>query len=413
MKKIIVYITCLIPLLNFAQQLPRKGWLGAKVKIEETGGAKIQQIIGGTSSSASLKADDLILKINNIDIKELKDISNTIGGSLEGKPVTFEIVRNNKKQTIKSKILGRDRESNEVTYIIYESVPFKNGKLSVIINKPKSKGKHPAVLFIPGYTCSSVDALPKENPYAKIVKAFADAGFVVLRVEKSGLGDSQNTPDCKTTNLLDEVESFQAGFNKMKSLDYVDENNLFVFGHSMGGVIAPAISAKNKVAGTIVYGTTAKSWFEYTLELNRLQLKLAKAEPLEYEQSCRIQCEIAYEYYIQKKSLKEIASDPQKAAILKTDWQYDGNDMIYDRNQEYWRQIQDYPLLENWKNVSGKVLVLFGESDFQAFSKPDHEQIVNTVNYFKPNSAELMTFPETDHYFAKSGTMQNAFDMYV
>ncbi|MFM7177436.1 MAG: hypothetical protein ACKO0X_08455, partial [Bacteroidota bacterium] len=60
-----------------------------------------------------------------------------------------------------------------------------------------------------------------------------------------------------------------------------------------------------------------------------------------------------------------------------------------------------------------KVLVQFGESDFQAFSKADHEQIVNTVNFFNPGNATLITYPSTDHYFAKSGTMQEAYDKYV
>ncbi|HEU4495990.1 MAG TPA: hypothetical protein VFR70_02955, partial [Flavobacterium sp.] len=90
---------------------------------------------------------------------------------------------------------------------------------------------------------------------------------------------------------------------------------------------------------------------------------------------------------------------------------FDGKNMIFDRNQEFWRQLQDYPILESWKNTTGKVLVLFGESDVQTSSKADHEQIVYTVNYFKPDSAEMISFPETDHFLAKSGTRQNAFDL--
>jgi photosystem II stability/assembly factor-like uncharacterized protein len=56
--------------------------------------------------------------------------------------------------------------------------------------------------------------------------------------------------------------------------------------------------------------------------------------------------------------------------------------------------------------------VQFGESDFQAFSKADHQQIVNTVNFFNPGNATLMTYPSTDHYFAKSGTMQEAYNKF-
>lgn len=412
MKKSFLFVALLLSAVLQAQPLARKGWLGARLIPESSGGVKITEIVGGTSKNSNLQVSDVLLNINGTSITEPRDVSNVMSKLSENDPITFTVKRNDKAVEIKAKVLGRDREKSTVGEIIYDRVPYKNGFLSAIVNKPAGKGKFPAVLFIPGYTCSSVDGLTEEHPYGRIVNDFHQAGFVVLRVEKSGLGDSQNTVDCSATTLLDEVESFKAGFQKLKQLPYVDLDNVFIFGHSMGGIIAPAISATENVKGTIVYGTTAKSWFEYQLEMNRLQLKLANVPPFEYEEKCRLQAEIAYDYFIQKKSLADISTDPKKAETLKTDWQYNGKDMIFERNQEYWRQIQDYPLLENWKNTKGKVLVLYGESDFQAFSKPDHEQIVSTVNFYHPNAASLISFPETDHYLAKSGTMQQAFDLF-
>jgi photosystem II stability/assembly factor-like uncharacterized protein len=180
----------------------------------------------------------------------------------------------------------------------------------------------------------------------------------------------------------------------------------------MGGIIAPAISAKNQVAGVIVYGTTAKSWFEYQLEMYRIQNELAGMNPIEVEKSVVEQYDLNYRYFVKKEKLEDMAKDPLVDSILRTTWQYDGAGKIYSRNAEYWRQIQDYPHLENWKNTTAKVLVQFGESDFQAFSRADHQQIVTTVNYFHPGNAQLITFPQTDHYFAKSGTMQEAYDKF-
>jgi uncharacterized protein len=395
-----------------AQPLPRRPWLGARLSADPQGGITLNQVVGGTAKAAGLQAQDVLLQINGKTLQHPSEVAPTIAQYTEKQAVIFTIRRAGSQQEIKTTWVGRDRESVAKGTVTYDRVPFKGGQLSVIINKPEGTGKLPAVLFIPGYTCSSVDGLTPDHPYGRVVQAFHNAGFVVVRVEKSGLGDSQNTPDCSTTTLYDEVESFKAGFQKMKSLPYVDTEKLFIFGHSMGGIIAPAISAGEKVRGVMVYGTTAKSWFEYQLEMNRLQLKLAKLPPMEYESKCRIQADIAFDYFIRKKSLEAIAADPEKKAVLETDWQYDGKDRIFDRNQEYWRQIQDYPLLDNWKNTTGKVLVLYGESDFQAFSLPDHEQIVQTVNHYHPGNAALLSFPLTDHYFARSGTMQQAYDTF-
>jgi hypothetical protein len=35
--------------------------------------------------------------------------------------------------------------------------------------------------------------------------------------------------------------------------------DFYIYRYLLGGIVAPAISAKNQVAGVVVYGTTAKS----------------------------------------------------------------------------------------------------------------------------------------------------------
>ncbi|TAE06752.1 MAG: PDZ domain-containing protein [Bacteroidetes bacterium] len=411
---------------NFAQSLKRKAWFGTQFapldeeKRETTGlptteGLFVVQVVGGTGKALNLQPNDIVLAINGNKINAMPALSQTLANAYEGDKAEVVVFRNKKKQTLKGSFAGRPIETDENAEVIYDYADYKGGKLRVIINKPKKEGKLPAVLFIPGYTCSSIDGLPANHPYAHVVHDFSKAGYVVLRIEKSGLGDSQNTPKCEDCTLTDEIENFEKGLLKLQGLPYVDKDKIFIFGHSMGGVVAPALSAKHQVKGVMVYGTTAKSWYEYQLELNRLQSLLVtpKPEPMAYERYCREQAELNYEYFIQKKDLAEIAKNPHKDSLLRVGWEYDGKGKIYSRNAEYWRQIQDLPLLENWKNTKANVLVLYGGADFQAFSKPDHEQIVYTVNHFRPNTATLKIFPETDHYLAKTGTQQNAYDMFA
>jgi photosystem II stability/assembly factor-like uncharacterized protein/pimeloyl-ACP methyl ester carboxylesterase len=296
---------------------------------------------------------------------------------------------------------------------IYDSVPFKGGQLSVIINKPLSSEKHPALLIIPGYTCASIDQLPKFHPYQRIVDAFDTSGFVVFRIEKSGLGKSSNTPSCSSCDLLDEIKNFELGLLKLKTLPFVDTNQIILFGHSMGGIIAPALSAKHNVAGVAVYGTTAKSWFEYQLEMFRVQSALAGISPEQIDHSIRDQYSLNYGFFIQKKSLSELTKDKTIDSILKTEWLFDGKDQIFGRNNAYWRQIQDFPHYENWRNTKAKVLVMHGTADFQAFSLSDHEEIVKTVNISNSGNAKLISFLNTDHYFANNGDMQIAYNLFA
>ncbi len=415
MKNLFLFFSICSLNLLFSQSLQRKVQFGARVEyVTENGtsGCKVLQVARGTSVALKLQEKDLIVKIGNSTFASTDEFTQQFLTYSPNQEVQVTVLRGKKKLILKAKAVARPYETDDNATVIYDEVAYKGGQLRVIINKPFKENKMPAMLFIPGYTCSSIDDLPTYHPYKRIVDAYVDAGYVTLRVEKSGLGDSKNTPPCESCDLLDEIENFEVGLKKLKSLPYVDPNQIIIVGHSMGGIVAPAISAKNKVAGVVVYGTTAKSWFEYQIEIYRVQNALSGMNPIEVEQSVIAQYDLNYRYFVKKEKLEDIAKETKADSILRTSWEYDGKGKIYSRNAEYWRQIQDYPHLENWKNTTAKVLVQFGESDFQAFSKADHQQIVNTVNFFNPGNATLMTYPSTDHFYAKSGTMQEAYNKF-
>jgi len=416
MPRFILFLLFGISLFQTSAQLTRKPLLGARIEYvneNATSGCKVVQVVRGTSVELKLQENDNILRIGDKDFKSSEEFTKLFLNYIPGQEVQLSVLRGKKKITLKAKVVARPFETDDNAEVIYDEANFRGGQLRVIINKPFKENKMPAMLFVPGYTCSTIDELTNDHPYKRIIDAYVDAGYTTMRIEKSGLGDSKNTPPCESCDLLDEIENFEVGLKKLKSLSYIDTNQIIIVGHSMGGIIVPAISAKNNVAGVVVYGTTAKSWFEYQLEMYRVQNALAGMNPIEVEQSVVEQYDLNYRYFVQKESLEELAKDAKADSVLRSVWGYDGKGKIYDRNAEYWRQIQDYPHLENWKNTTAKVLVQFGESDFQAFSKADHQQIVNTVNHFHPGNATLISYPSTDHYFAKSGTMQEAYDKFA
>ena len=403
-------------LLHAQEKLSRKPWFGAQFAYTDEGkktGCLVTRIGGGTSEALKLQKDDILTHIGNSPITAWTDIPEKFSPFKLDEVMEVKIIRNKKEMKLRAKVMGRPFETDDNAEVIYDQAPYRGGQLRVIVNKPRKEGKMPAMLFIPGYTCNSIDNLKPDNPYKRIVDTYVDAGYVTLRIEKSGLGDSKNTPPCQSCDLKDEVENFEVGLKKLQSLPFVDTTKIIIVGHSMGGIVAPALSARHKVAGVVVFGTTAKSWFEYQIEMYRVQNALAGMNPIEVEQSVLEQYDLNYRYYVKKEKLEDMAKDPKSDSLLRAVWGYDGKGKIYDRNAEYWRQVQDYPHLENWKNTTAKVLVQFGESDFQAFSRADHQQIVNTVNHFHPGNAQLKTYPLTDHFFAKSGSMQEAYDKFA
>lgn len=405
--------------------LRRKGWLGlgftpltdslrTVARCKDCTGIYITEVVpAGTGAAIGLRAGDVITAINGRITAGPGDLATAMADVRAGDAVTVDHLRGGARRTARGRFVARAFETDPHAEVIYDAVPYRGGQLRAIINKPPGQGRMKAMLFIPGYTCSSQDGWSADHPYARIVHAFSKAGYVVLRVEKTGLGDSEGTPPCEDCDLYGEVESFTAGLRKLKSLPYVDSTQVFIFGHSMGGVVGPMIAATERVKGLMVYGTTAKSWYEYQIEMNRLQGMLAKPDPMAFEADCRAQAGLAYEYYIRKRSLADIATDPRSDTLLRTYWEWDGGQRIFSRNHEYWRQIQDVDLLGAWRDAATRVLVLFGGTDFQAFSRADHEQIVYTVNHRAPGTATLQVFPGTDHFMAVTGTMQESYDLFM
>jgi dienelactone hydrolase len=86
--------------------------------------------------------------------------------------------------------------------------------------------------------------------------AIGSQGFVTMRVEKSGVGDSQGAP-CDSIGYKEELAGYQAALSSLRSHPSVDPDRIYLLGISLGGVFAPLLAAETKVAGVSVYGTSS------------------------------------------------------------------------------------------------------------------------------------------------------------
>jgi dienelactone hydrolase len=130
-------------------------------------------------------------------------------------------------------------------------------RLRTILSVPSapSNGRFPAVLLLQGGGCGSIDA-----PFAPLVAqpglmhTIGSQGFVTLRVEKSGVGDSQGAP-CDSIGYHEELAGYRAALKALRVHPSVNPDRIYLLGISLGGVFAPILAAETKVAGISVYGT--------------------------------------------------------------------------------------------------------------------------------------------------------------
>lgn len=369
-------------------------------------GVYIQQVFpGATAEALKIASGDVIRSINGIKLNSTADLGNPSLKFRHGDKIEMVVFRNGKDVKLAGKAQGKPFETYENTDVHYGELPFMNGYLRTIATQPKGAKKAPVVFFVPGYTCASYDNLPPGHPYQQLIEGFVKLGYVVYRTEKPGMGDCDGTPSCLDIDFATEQSAFEAGYEAMLKLDYIDKDNIFILGHSMGGLQGPLLAQKYHPKGLFVYGTSHVSWYEYILEMLRFQNPRNGVDFKQHEDEMKLYTDMMYAHYVLKKTPKEIASSPEKVALLKRDFWWDGEESFFGRNYKFMQDLQDLQMGKIWADLDCHVLSMFGEADFEALSPFSHQEIVRIVNQYHPGYAEYQFLPGTDHGFRVVGTM--------
>lgn len=360
----------------------------------------------GSLQMAGAQAQDVLLSLNGEitnDIPALLNIRNTLRA---GQKLHMSVWRNGREVTLKGKVQALPLETSEHADIIYDQFTHNGGTYRTIINKPPGDGPHPTIYFIPGYTCASVDNFHPIHPYGQLLDSLSALGYAIFRMEKPGIGDNENTGDCQQLGFHQELEAYFAGYEKLQQYNFIDQENVFVWGHSMGGVYAPQIARKFHPKGVVVYGIVHDTWTEYLLRMVRYQNPLlGSADYIQTDQDIRHLYALLYEHYHLGKSSKVLYKNPDYRLILERDFQFDGENQILFRHENFWRELYSYNLSEAWAETPSFVLSMNGEADLEVINEHSQKELVNVVNHYHPGRGTFQFIPRTDHSMIKVGTM--------
>ena len=405
---------------NKKDDLVRKGRIGVMVAeltdeirtksgLTEKKGVYVKDVFADTSAmEGGIKKEDIILSINGTDVLNVPQFLSLAGSYRAGEELSVSLWRNGEKTTKKITLKPFPEEKHTDFDILYLSVSVdETTTLRTIITKPKTGTKHPAVLLIQGLSCVSVDypfdnSLPYQNPYKSILYSLTEKGFVTMRVEKSGLGDSTGTP-AKDIDFNREVLGFQKALEILKTYDFVDKDKIFIFGHSMGGVMAPVIADNIPVKGIIVFGTIGRPMVEYELDNDLRQHLLNGEDFVDLEKEMRKKEAFLYHFYIEKLTPGEIIEKYPDCSGY-----FDDDEHMYGRHYKFLQQLYDLNLSETWKNVNTDVLAIWGKSDFVSASG-DHKLIADIVNRYSNGNGTFMEMENIDHYFLNVSSMNDSY----
>ena len=352
--------------------LPRRGMAGLMVSLEE-GGVYVRDVMPGMpAEKAGLQKGDRIVSVDGQSVAETIDVTSRLAQHKGGETARIEVQRGGEARSVSLVLQEWPRETGEAYVAAYGDVTADGNRYRTILTTPKNATPRATLFIVQGVGCGSIDNPPPPAAYRALIESLSRRGLATLRVDKPGTGDSEGGP-CATASFQTEVNAYRAALASLKG-------NVYLFGHSMGGVMAPLIADAGPLKGIVVYGTASTTWMQYSLENRRRQMRLSGVPFEEIEADDRAAQKFASEFYVQKLPLET---------------------SIVGKYGKYFQDLNDIPMMAAWKKTSAPLLAVWGASDFLTDGS-EHEWLAAAVNSWRPGTARYVKLDGIDHWLFKA-----------
>ena len=246
--------------------------------------------------------------------------------------------------------------------------------------------RHPAVILVPGSGPVDRDETVAGIPvFRQLAGGLADRGFLVVRYDKRGAGQSGGRTENAT--LEDFADDTRAVFEWLKKRRDVDKKAIAVVGHSEGGLVALAAGAKeDEIAALVLVATPGTRGADVILEQQAHQLDLMKVTPEERAAKVDLQKRI------------------QLAVLSGVGWEGVPPEMRKQADTPWFRSLLAFDPSKVMPRVKQPILVVQGSLDKQVF--PHHaDTLVQLARQRKKSPpVELVRLPGVNHLLVKAET---------
>ena len=202
-----------IPAAAAEGDLPRHGVIGLQVAADPAQPAgpanpvTVARVLPGSAGEAAgFQTGDEIVSVDGQPIERTDQFVRAIGRHLAGQAAAVAIRHGGDAQVRTAVLKPRPFETAPGVDVVYQSVTVRGLRRRVILTHPQRPGRLPALLLVGGLGCYSLDGTDRKTGYGRILSAFEEKGFVTLRVEKTGEGDSEGPP-CTDPSVMPDVEA--------------------------------------------------------------------------------------------------------------------------------------------------------------------------------------------------------------
>lgn len=257
------------------------------------------------------------------------------------------------------------------------------GHISTRLTVPRegpSGGPDGAVLFIQGLTTETV--LFEEGataPTALLLDGLARLGLRSLVADKRGTGKSSGA--AAETDFETEVDDYARVMEELLMSPRVDQDRIYVVGHSVGALVAALLSRRFPVAGIAGIGACGLRWYE-CLErgtVRHMQLRGAGQE------------EIAHWLQLDRAAFR--------APLFES------------RPHAFHEQLDRYEPSAVWSEARGRALVIHGSYDW-VVGADEQAIVMDALARRGHRQGRFVTLDGVDHAFTRHGSLEESFERY-
>ncbi len=283
-----------------------------------------------------------------------------------------------------------DLEHQQVTVTTTEGL-----RLSAFVSRPaNAEGPLPALFLTQWVSCGSIAPVP--DRFSRAERLAWQAGYALIRVDRAGSGDSEG-PGCDRLDYETEVGHYREAFDQLAAHSWVNPDQIVIYGSSLGSTTAPLVAQDKPVAGVIVQGAGALTYFERMVNFDRIQLeRQPEFAPESFYDAMRKRFSFHTFYLHHRMTPAEIeAYHPRLRGVWET---LRGTDAEphYGRPYDWHWQAAEQDWLAAWTRITAPVMVVFGEYE-QFELRHGHRVIVDTLNRLRPGQAQWLEIPKAGH----------------
>ena len=221
------------------------------------------------------------------------------------------------------------------------------GTLSI----PAGDGPFPAVILVHGSGPNDRDeTIGPNKPFRDLAEGLASRGIAVLRFEKR---TKQYPEDLmaefpQMTVQEESIDDALAAIRLLQDTPEIDAEQIYILGHSLGGMLAPRIAEQNdNLAGLIILAGAARPLEDLLVEQVGYLINLdGTVTPQEDEQMTELQALVAQ------------IKDPDLSVETAPGY-------LMGAPASYWLDLREYDPAQTAANVDVPMLILQGDRDYQ------------------------------------------------